>query len=533
MLVVEFRFPSSRYHATPWDAHVNEGEVEWPPSPWRLLRALVAVWHRKLAETVALDLFQQLLAKLAAVEPVYEVPSATVGSHTRHYMPAAAGARTKIFDAFLHLGREQSLRVGWPVSLAPPERQAMSILVESLGYLGRAESWIEGRLVDAAALQPNVQPLDPELGVSEREEIVRLLAPQRGPDYEGWRERELERRGQVLLRELRDNAAAKGKKLPERLPAAKLRKLETLLPTGLQEVLHADTKELRKRGWSLPPGARWVEYVRPLRTPPQVQAGETRDLRARFTVARFALTSSVPPHLTDTLSVADRLHTTLVKYSGSPVFTGQRDGRKREEQHAHAFILPEANGSDGRITHITVCAREGFDLDTLRALERVRWLWGRDAHDLQLVLLGVGSPSDFAGANRVAGQCPLLHTARVWQSRTPFISTSFPKLTRRGERKYDANGIWRGSPEHDLRRILNTMGLLERLRGVSVVDSTRAGGQTVRWLQFFLDSRAGKGGRRGPSLPTGFRLTFSEPISGPLALGYGAHFGLGLFEPVE
>lgn len=30
-----------------------------------------------------------------------------------------------------------------------------------------------------------------------------------------------------------------------------------------------------------------------------------------------------------------------------------------------------------------------------------------------------------------------------------------------------------------------------------------------------------------------FRLTFAEPISGPLALGYGAHFGLGLFVPLD
>ena len=30
-----------------------------------------------------------------------------------------------------------------------------------------------------------------------------------------------------------------------------------------------------------------------------------------------------------------------------------------------------------------------------------------------------------------------------------------------------------------------------------------------------------------------FRLTFAEPVRGPLALGFGAHFGLGLFVPQE
>src|SRR5690606_41364458 len=45
-------FPTRRssdlYHATPWGSHANEAEIEWPPSPWRILRALVASWHRKL-----------------------------------------------------------------------------------------------------------------------------------------------------------------------------------------------------------------------------------------------------------------------------------------------------------------------------------------------------------------------------------------------------------------------------------------------------------------------------------------------------
>ena len=30
-----------------------------------------------------------------------------------------------------------------------------------------------------------------------------------------------------------------------------------------------------------------------------------------------------------------------------------------------------------------------------------------------------------------------------------------------------------------------------------------------------------------------FRLTFVKPVRGPLALGYGAHFGLGLFVPLD
>lgn len=31
----------------------------------------------------------------------------------------------------------------------------------------------------------------------------------------------------------------------------------------------------------------------------------------------------------------------------------------------------------------------------------------------------------------------------------------------------------------------------------------------------------------------GFRITFPDSVDGPLALGYGAHFGLGLFIPAD
>ena len=46
MIAIKLRFLAGRFHATPWGRHVNEGVVEWPPSPWRLLRALAATFYR-------------------------------------------------------------------------------------------------------------------------------------------------------------------------------------------------------------------------------------------------------------------------------------------------------------------------------------------------------------------------------------------------------------------------------------------------------------------------------------------------------
>ena len=49
MLAIRFDFTANRYHATQWGRHVNEGVLEWPPSPWRILRAIVATWQTHTA----------------------------------------------------------------------------------------------------------------------------------------------------------------------------------------------------------------------------------------------------------------------------------------------------------------------------------------------------------------------------------------------------------------------------------------------------------------------------------------------------
>ena len=80
MIVISFQFLAGRYHATPWGRHVNEGAVEWPPSPWRILRALVATWKRTLPELAEEDVkpIFETLAKL----PEFVLPAAATG-HTR------------------------------------------------------------------------------------------------------------------------------------------------------------------------------------------------------------------------------------------------------------------------------------------------------------------------------------------------------------------------------------------------------------------------------------------------------------------
>ena len=103
MLAISLRFLAGRYHATPWGRHVNEADIAWPPDPWRITRALIATWYRKLDhDRFPRERLVALLSALAVESPVYKLPAA-VHAHTRHYMPVIEGGkekRTLIFDAF-------------------------------------------------------------------------------------------------------------------------------------------------------------------------------------------------------------------------------------------------------------------------------------------------------------------------------------------------------------------------------------------------------------------------------------------------
>jgi CRISPR-associated protein Csb2 len=150
MIAVAIAFPSGRFHATPWGRHVNEAALEWPPSPWRILRTFVATWKRKFDKDhrCAPPVIECLLRKLAD-PPLFVLPPAST-SHVRHFMPwfkNGPADRTLVFDAFICIDKSHEIFCFWPkATLDQQERLALDLLVSHIGFLGRAESWVELRV---------------------------------------------------------------------------------------------------------------------------------------------------------------------------------------------------------------------------------------------------------------------------------------------------------------------------------------------------------------------------------------------------
>src|SRR5260370_35898748 len=120
MPTVLLRFPAGRYHATPWGHHVNEGLVEWPPSPWRLLRSLIACGYPTQGWTEVSPIGRTLIESLAATLPRYRLPPASL-AHSRHFMPIGVlengrEKTTLVFDAWADVG-DGALAVRWDCSL--------------------------------------------------------------------------------------------------------------------------------------------------------------------------------------------------------------------------------------------------------------------------------------------------------------------------------------------------------------------------------------------------------------------------------
>lgn len=94
--------------------------------------------------------------------------------------------------------------------------------------------------------------------------------------------------------------------------------------------------------------------------------------------------------------------------------------------------------------------------------------------------------------------------------------------------KVDENGLQIGSPEHELRRLLELAGL-PRPELVEPVAGTMLGGREVPWHAFLRRRERGEGRPAANGSWYGFRIEFAEAEQGPVVVGYLAHFGMGGF----
>lgn len=386
---IRIRFLTGRAHLHPWHAAPNEGRVEWPPSPWRILRALVAVAGRGLTTlpdpghqgVIADDWFKysppvtrrrfakqsapadpfwnercdllpfrtlsSLLDKLST-PPVVWLPRTGIG-HTRHFFRTRSGASTgsAVFDTFAAMDVEEPLVFDWPdVTLVENDEQQLKRLLCRLLYFGRSESWC-----DAELERVHFEPGDthwPCVAVQDDAAFTRYFRREALREYRNYT---VEKRlawdpGQAAF--LRDQFKAAESDEPELLVRALLQQ------TG-ESMKHGD------RPW----GTRWLHYaVRrevfrlPARRAIRGMRATEDELQplAECQVFRYAINTSTVhraalPPLTATLAIAQRTRAAAMSIFGrqndglcSPQLAGKRF--REDERRIELF----AESDDDQIT---------------------------------------------------------------------------------------------------------------------------------------------------------------------------------------
>lgn len=530
MLRIRLTFPGHRYHATPSGHHVNEGLVEWPPSPWRLCRALVAVGYAKLGWSEVPEPVHTLLEKLSVALPSYALPTASA-AHSRHYMPLAkldkgVETTTLVYDTFADVG-DDALHLVWPVVLENGERQWLIELLNGLNYLGRSESWVEACIVEEEMPEANAIPCEPKsVPPGQDYEQVVVMTPSPAPDFDAWC---TQTRAEIEA-QLSPGRSAKAQK--ERAKAL------APIPRSLVDALQWDTARWKNAGWAQAPGSRQVLYWRrrdalTVHPSPSHKTTKERPSVSCILLALATESRNRSPLLpvARTLPEAERVHRALTSRAAGgakvdcPEITGQDESGRPLGGHQHMRVLPLDLDGDHHIDHVLLWATRGFGgraREAARSLQRLSPNGRNHSQELQVAMVGGGElgqlrdlPEAFSGGiRRLLGPAG---GATHWLSATPYVPPRFLKV--RGK----------NSLEGQVRSELESLGFPQP-EAVEVLE-WRDAAQPGRLRLRHAVVRRAKGAQQPPRAE-GFllRLRFGQAVDGPICVGYGSHFGLGRFE---
>ena len=497
-LVLRQTFPLGRFHATPWRVNpFDDSHGEWPPSPWRLVRAVVARWYqwdREITEKPDFRQLDELIAALCVSSYGFHLPVHTrAGKPLRQYFPQEFGWNPK--------GKKKAAVRSYSTSLAQdnywcvapdevvwwflesdkwtePLANMLDHCLERITYFGRAESFTQLRRSSESAPKPNC-----------------VLADRRAPST-----------------------------IPVVVPRTDAKRDDI-------ERVSGDIKP------TIPPGARMMYALRPTR-PPTHEIPLAPAIRRDRNLFQFAIGRNVAPELRAIVRLTARFHGRVIQElvwikTGNPKATWKRAGTNVREAIAE-MTGKDANGKpltgphrhteflawceDGTPTRLLVW-RDGrsFDDDEqtavlLAASREFSWAAaGQDADTWKVKLVpldrAVPPPPGFDGGR-----------SQVWESLTPYVPPRHH--LRNGKPRQRESLVAQIRRELSLRGFVDTNGIkIEQLSDPSwVAVHIPRGGATKRT---FI------GDRRGYRL----RLTFREPIEGPLRLGHSSSFGLGLFRP--
>jgi CRISPR-associated protein Csb2 len=187
-----------------------------------------------------------------------------------------------------------------------------------------------------------------------------------------------------------------------------------------------------------------------------------------------------------------------------------------EGGHRHAYYLSEDRDTDGLIDHVSLFAEARIEPEFANALlDTTELCLDRNA---RFALLAAEAGSKREGH--------LFGPAKVWRAVTPFVTRLWLR-TRTGKLRPDFSPS--AQVARELRELEDTGGRRRLPEPVAIGWLGRIERATTTPFVLVAErSRPNGDGLAG--FPV---VTFAEPAIGPIAIGYGSHFGLGLLVPAD
>lgn len=508
-VILRQSFPLGRFHATPWRVNPFDDPFgEWPPSPWRLVRAICARWYQWRREIGIHDTkgpgLEGLLFALCSSGYAFKLPiTAHRGFGVRQYQPAQfgwhpaekkkAGTRgygtTLVQDNAWCVPADSSdeSAVWWLLDSdqwTPETLSALDACLARIVYFGRAETLtVIERCSAGIPIEPNCS-----LEQGARSSLsVPVLAPLSGATRE-----DVER--------VTDDPVAKGR--------------------------------------AVPPGAEWRYAELP---PPMIlrESASRRTIAAPTNLIQFAVGCAVAPdsralvRLTSLfrsrvltafvrLRMGDRKATWLTASgqvrADAAILSGKDSaGLPLKGPHRHAAFLGWIQ--DGAITRLLVWRPDDLPFSDdertamLQVAEReLSWRTaGAEADDWKVRLVpldrAVPPPLGFDGTR-----------ARVWESLTPYVPPRHH--LRKGNPRPNETIEAQVQRELKLHDVPNAENAAIKVMGDPL------------WVAVHVPARK-RAHRAFVGSRPGYRVRIELPdlVSGPILLGHSSHFGLGLFVP--
>ncbi|QUV79765.1 type I-G CRISPR-associated protein Csb2 [Chloracidobacterium thermophilum] len=501
VVILRQEFPLGRFHATPWRVNpFDDPYGEWPPSPWRLVRAVTARWYqwvREEGKTPDLEQLKRLQGALCKSTYRFYLPlEARKGNPLRQYQPTEFGwhpaekrkpgkreyGRSLVQDNYWCVPPEAS--VWWFIEGNDWNDELKSVLekcLERITYFGRAETLTRIRPVEQSGeIKANCQ-----------------LTEQRTAGT-----------------------------VPVLVPCAE----------ATREDIERTTDDPLAAKQTIPPGARWLYAKRP-NPPASREHRRVPERRLECHLMQFAIGWNVAPERRAIVRLTARFRGAVIrellllktKDASSSWTKTSRDVRESVADmigknadgeplngHCHTEFLVWCE--DGQPTRLLVWrGSRAFDAEEqeailLAAKRDVSWAAaGPDSDEWKVRLVpldqAVPPPPGFDG-----------QPSKVWESVTPYVPP----------RHYLRSGKVRAG-ESIAEQICREVRKREIAQDVQV-DLLG----TPQWVAVHVPPRKATertfiGDRRGQMV----RLRFDKLVVGPIRLGHSSSFGLGLFRPVE